>query len=142
MIDGKKTRRKIEDFLRKNATEDQIIEVAKTLGVEVAHLSSLKKVRPGQVKCAMQLRKGLKYQYVNEDDGLMSEFTVLSDPFLAGDDMKILVTFHRPWGDSEGEISLKENNIFPKNDEAWFPKNWIAFTKESKVFDLCLCPKE
>ncbi len=142
MIDNKKTRRKVEDFLRKNASERQLADVAKMLGVEVVQLSSVKKVRPGQVKCAMQLRKGLRYQYVNEDDGLMSEFTVLSDPIVVDDDMKVLVNFHRPGGGFESKVSLKENNIFPKNDEAWLPKNWIAFTEESKAFDLCLCPKE
>lgn len=142
MIDGKKTRRKIEDFLRKKASEEQIVEVAKTLGVEVAHVGGLGKIRPNQVKCAMQLRKGFKYQYVNEDDGLLSEFTVISDPIAVEDDMKVIVNFHRSWGDHEGEISLKENNVFPKNDETWFPKNWITFTKDSKGFDICLCPKE
>ncbi len=140
MIDEKKTRRKIEDFLRKNATRDQIVDVASILGVQIAPSSSLRKVRPYQVTCAMQLRKGLKYQYINEDDGVLSEFTVLSDPFFVSDedDTKIRVKFHRSWGDCKGEISLKENNIFPENDEGWTPKNWITFSEESKKYNFCL----
>jgi hypothetical protein len=58
-IDLGKTRRRIEDYLRKSATEEKILSVAKLLGVQVA-MFSLPEVSEEEIRQAEQFEELLK----------------------------------------------------------------------------------
>jgi len=70
-IDTVTTRHRIEEALRKTATEGNLIKIADELGVNVAYVPKNKYKRPcfgpNQVRCRHQLREGKKYNLVSVD---------------------------------------------------------------------------
>lgn len=93
-----------------------------------------------QVRYPHQIRKGLEYREMHNNDG-MSVFTVVSEPFYRIESgWWIKVKYHHKWGDREDITSLQDHNIFPyKNSEHWNKSNWIAFTDKSRhlAHDCC-----
>lgn len=142
-IDTTKTRRRIEDALRKKTTPEDLIKVAEVLSVEVALIPEVERpcFGPDQVRCVHQIRKGLEYREIDKDyEGVV--FTVVREPFyetkpyIAG--WWIEVEHHYGWGKHKNLLSLRDHNIFSYKEGRWNESNWIAFTDKSRHL-ACHC---
>lgn len=144
-IDTTKTRRRIEDALRKNATPKDLVKVADILGVEVAVI--LENPRPcfgpDQVRCVHQIKKGLKYREMPGRGGKGTLFTVVRGPFYKFKDIAgwwIEIEYRHEWrGRYKNILSLQDHNIFPYEGGKWNESNWLAFTSNSKHLTYPYC---
>ncbi len=160
-VDVTKTRRRIEEALRKAATTEKLIEIAKILGVEVAvtprYCAHRPYFGPNQVRFPCQLREGLRYREADgpKDNGNGITFVVTKGPFYSDGKKKRGPWLEGRWAEwvegwwAEVEkensigtyrytISLRDRNIFPYRDGGWNSSNWIAFTDESRQL-ACVC---
>jgi hypothetical protein len=158
-LDMGRTRRRVEDALRKNVTPEQLIKVAESLGVEAVELPgpvvschhhhccdyehdlTRPNFGPNQVRSHCQLVPGLMYQSVHGREGRGDRFRLLSQPYHKHD-------FPEGWWvDVEYEsshyrshLSLQDHSVDPyrrNHGTFWNTSNWIAFTDESRP--TCCC---
>ena len=140
-VDAIKTRRLIEDTLRK-ATPKDLVRVAEILGVEVVEVAVIPEIcscdknprpcfGPDQVRCVHQIKKGLEYLEVYGRNGKGRSFTVVREPFyktdyVAGWWIEVKYPGYKTI------LSLQDHNIFPYNGGKWNESNWLAFTDKSR----------
>lgn len=159
-LDIIKTRRRVEDALRKFVTTEKLVNIAGELKVELAllpepevfchhcycpcsfcssHDQDLNRPNfgPDQVRCKCQLREGLHYVLAHKDLSYRQSFTLLKPPYLdrpSGWWIEVKIVGR---GRSD-KISLQDMSVepylavsYPKH-RMWNQTNWIAFTDESK----------
>ncbi len=142
-VDTTKTRRRIEDALRKSATPKDLVKLADILGVEVAVIPKNPRpcFSPNQVRCVHQIKKGLEYRKMSRQDGKGETVTVLREPFYKTKSVIgwwVEVEYWLAGKLYEGTFSLQDCNIFPYENGTWNETNWLAFTKNSKYL-VCSC---
>lgn len=148
-LDVVKTRRRVEDALRKSITPEQLVGVAKELRVEVAmlpeptpchhqcHCHRDEKDRPDfgpdQVRCRCQLVVG--NEYIDKHSAGAVRFRVLKAP------QEICGVWIVDASLSDGgssDLHLDNHNITPYNDGKWSQATWVAFTDDSRP-SCCCC---
>ena len=148
-VDVTKTRRRIEDALRKGASTGDLIKVAETLGVDVAFIpkeeclcsdSTRPCFGPDQVRCRHQLKVG--HTYLHKYGGDHAQFVVVREPFCGtknSDDWWVEVEKtlagrikHR------SVMSLQDASIYPHSPGNWNKANHFAFTASSRHL-ACSC---
>lgn len=139
-VDTVKTRRRIEDALRKSATPEKLIAIAKVLSIEVAVLTlpveccsrtGRPDFGPGQVRSFCELWEGYTYQETFRSRGKNENgrlFVVVREPYCIKDQWWMIVKHHNV----EDKISLADHSICPYGNGRWNTRNFIAFTDQSR----------
>jgi len=155
-VDTTKTRRRIEEALRKAVSPEKLFEIARLLGVEIAMLPTIPRCNccdlnrpdfgPDQVRCVCQIKVGLHYLdvYGGKDKSKSWRVVVTKEPFYKGNGWWIEVEKEydnlpgKKWTHRQ-EISLTTLNIHstPSCDN-WNKTNWLAFTDNSRHL-ACTC---
>lgn len=151
-LDKAKTRRKVEEALRKEVSSEQLVNIARELGVELAFLPEPPQCccghrdpdrpnfGPDQVRCPHQLRKGLHYfdvHSVHSVGGYRQEFIVVKEPYYSPEYKGWWMKVKYLRTDTIWDASLQDRNIFPYHKGNWNTSNWVAFTEESRP--RCYC---
>lgn len=133
-IDTARTRRRIEDALRKNAAPARLLQIAELLGVEPALLTETKsyesKLRPcfgpRQVRCVHQLKSGLTYCV-----GIGSAIgKVVREPFEVEGIWFAHVLYYSDTP-SESVLTLDCYSVVPRDDGDWDQHNYILLMEDS-----------
>ena len=144
-VDQTKTRRRIEDTLRKDATPEKLIKIAEILGVEVATIpkvlpcgvSGRPYYGPNQVRCVHQIKQGLKYYTVNMVHPYRQAVVVVREPYFKKDSWWIGIKHLK--GNWEEDISLQDHSVLPYNHGEWNKHNFLVFSSESRYLACACC---
>lgn len=148
-IDKIKTRRRIEEALRKTMTSYQLAKIAEELGVEVAyrpenvlphhHDHNLRPCfGPNQVRCLCELQVGKRYNKIHAGRGsaLMPEaFTVTKEPYQLSNTW--WVNIKTSLLGTETSLSLADHSVCEYfSDASWSTQNYIAFRNDEDYGSL------
>ena len=150
-IDTARTRRRIEDALRKTADEKKLVDAAMLLGIEIAYLPELNvcpladRSRPNfgqkQVRFLCQLQVGKRYISVFKSYRDLP-FVVLEPPRRL-ENGKWWIKIRREFGYEELfndlSISLADYSIVPYENGKWNQVNYISFLEGEEYGFFCHC---